>query len=1184
MRLNSLRIKGFKSFANDTLINFSSDVIGIVGPNGCGKSNVIDSIRWVLGEQKSKHLRLDKMTSVIFNGTKAKKKAGVAEVSLTFDNTKNILPTEYGSVTITRTLYRSGESEYKLNGVTCRLKDITALFLDTGIGSNSYAIIELGMVDKILTDKDSARRRMFEQAAGISKYKKRKKDTLNKLAATKADLDRVDDLLHEIQGNLKQLERQAKRTEKYFALKDKYKKNSIVLAKQKLSSFETKDQTLKASLLQEEELLTEIIAKKNAFQSDLESFKKDILENEMALSSKQQEFNELVKKTDEKENRLKIIEQRLDFLSNDKSKLQKAITEAESKIGDLGLRKDNYQSTLVQENELLNTLQHEYTEVKSNLERIQGDHDEIKKELDSITSFQKSYQETIIGLEKEKAILKSQDQQLSAEFEKMEKLLAEQEIKINKLNKDFSESSDALAIKAKELEVKEKELTSLLESKEKLDKEKEELSTEFNQKSRKLDAKQNEFNLVRNLVEKMEGFPDSVKFLSNLKSWQKDTQLLSDLIYCEEKYKIAIESYLEPYLKYFVVDQVDDAVNAISILGESQKGKANFLLLDVIDSNPVLLTTKPSLGTPALSILEFDKKYENLFKMLLGNVYLSESEMPDHSINLSDEEVILSLSGNYKQEKFALSGGSVGLFEGKRLGRKKNLEKLSQDIEALKSEIANLEKREAIILDKLEGLESQIKTFQTDELKKELNKIEQEKMSFELHLKNEDVQFNQFKNRIGEIEVTRKSISDNLVKINSNIQVNESEIGTYSAQIESKDSNFSVMSLRLTELSSAVNTKNIELVRQQNKIELLEKELEYCSTQLSENEGIFSNSNQTISSLEKELVDGSGQISTIKEELVGLYEVKKVGSSNLSEVEKNYFQKRSVISDKENELRSYDQKLSKSNEVIASLKDRAVNVKIELTSITERLKAEFEIETSDLEAVVLEEGLDEEALEELVNKAKNKIANFGEINPMALTAFDEMKERFDSINEQRNDILNARDSLLETIAEIEESASAQFMVAFTQVRTYFKEVFRSLFTEEDDCDLILSDEDNPLDSEIKILAKPKGKRPQSISQLSGGEKTLTATALLFSLYLLKPAPFCIFDEVDAPLDDANIEKFNKIIRKFSKDSQFIIVTHNKQTMASVDVIYGIYMQEQGVSSVSPVDFRELDHTSVLEMA
>ena len=1184
MRLNSLKIKGFKSFANDTVINFNSDVIGIVGPNGCGKSNVVDSIRWVLGEQKSKELRLDKMTSVIFNGTKAKKKAGVAEVSLTFDNTKNILPTEYSTVTITRTLYRSGESEYKLNGVTCRLKDITALFLDTGIGSNSYAIIELGMVDKILTDKDNARRKMFEQASGISKYKKRKKETLGKLAATTADLDRVDDLLHEIQGNLKQLERQAKRTEKYFGLKEKYKSNSIILAKQKLSSFESKDQELKASLLKEEQLLAEIVANKNTYQSDLESFKKDILENEMALSSKQQEFNDLVKKTDEKENRLKIIEQRLDFLSNDKTKLSKAIEEAESKISDLGLKSEHYQKTLVTENELLGTLQHQYEEVKSNLERIQGDHDEIKKELDSITSFQKSYQETIISLEKEKAILKSQDQQLSAEFEKMEKLLGEQESKISSLKENFVKSSESLTIKAKELEAKEKELTGLLDSKEKLDKEKEELSIDFNQKSRKLDAKQNEFNLVRNLVEKMEGFPDSVKFLSNLKSWQKDTQLLSDLIYCEEKYKVAIESYLEPYLKYFVVDQVDDAVNAISILGDSQKGKANFLLLDVIDKHPVKLKTKDSLGTPALSILEYDKKYENLFRLLLGNVYLTTAEMPDHGINLDAEEVLLSLTGNYKQEKFALSGGSVGLFEGKRLGRKKNLEKLAQEIGELKSQIANLEKREALIQEKLNNLENEIKTFQTEVLKKELNKIEQEKMSYELHLKNEDVQFNQYSKRIEEIVEHRKSITSSLTIINSNIQTNESEIGTYTAQIESKDSNFSVMSVRLTELSSAVNSKNIELVRQQNKIELLEKELEYCTTQLDENKGIFSNSNASIGTLEKELIEGSGQITNIKEELVGLYEVKKIGSSNLSEVEKNYFQKRSVITDKENELRSFDQKVSKANELIASLKERGVNVKIELTSITERLKAEFQIETKDLADVVLEEGLDEEALEEMVNKIKDKIANFGEINPMALTAFDEMKERFDSINEQRNDILNARDSLLETISEIETSASAQFMVAFTQVRESFKEVFRSLFTEEDDCDLILSDEENPLDSEIKILAKPKGKRPQTIAQLSGGEKTLTATALLFSLYLLKPAPFCIFDEVDAPLDDANIEKFNKIIRKFSKDSQFIIVTHNKQTMASVDIIYGIYMQEQGVSSVSPVDFRELDHSSVLETA
>ena len=1184
MRLSSLKLKGFKSFANDTIINFNTDVIGIVGPNGCGKSNVVDAIRWVLGEQKSKELRLDKMSSVIFNGTKKKKKAGVAEVSLSFDNTRNILPTEYTTVTISRTLYRTGESEYRLNGVICRLKDITSLFLDTGIGSNSYAIIELGMVDKILQNKDNARRKMFEQASGISKYKKRKHDTLNKLSATKADLDRVEDLLHEIEGNLKQLEKQARRTERYFKLKEQYKQNSIILAKIKLSSFETRESEINTQILSEEDNLGKLISQRNTYESELEKFKTDILASEKALSTKQQEFNSLVKKTDEKENRLKIIEQKLEFLGNDKIKLEKAIVNADSKIKELKDKELNYKSTLETESGLYQKMVSAYEVVKEKLDRIKNDHDAVKQELEAIYSTQKSFQDSIIDLEKQKAILKSQDQQLNGEKSKLVENIGQLSQKIQDLESSSKSINEHLAKANQAVKETEQTLGALTEKREKIQSELEALQTNLIKQNRVLDAKQNEFNLVRNLVEKMEGFPDSVKFLSNLKKWSEEAPLLTDLIYCEEQYKVAIESYLEPYLKYFVVEKSSDAIDAISTLAESQKGKANFFLLDEINKNEVSLKTKEHLGTPALSVLEYDDKYKNLFKTLLGHVYLSDSDIIDEQRKLDEGEVIISITGNYKQQKFEISGGSVGLFEGKRMGRKKNLEKLKEEIAELKSDIAKLEKQKVSFEQEVLTIEKEEAAYDLEVLKQELQKHEQKKLSTDLHLENEQAQFKVLSGRQDEIAGHLGQISMKLGSISSDILLKESEIGSYNEQIESKDSNFSNISTELADLSAKVNSRNIEMIRQQNKIELLEKELSYCVDTLQENMDIHRNSNSNIQTLERELVDNQTSIGSIKEELLGLYEIKKEGSTALTDVEKEYFTKRSLVSEKENELRSYDQKINKSKELIGAIKEKRVNVKIELTSITERLKAEFEIDTNDLTDVVFEDNINEEELDLKVSKAKDKIANFGEINPMALTAYDEMKERFESINSQRNDILDARDSLLDTIQEIEESASKQFMEAFVKVREYFKEVFRSLFTEDDDCDLRLSDEESPLDSEIIIMAKPKGKRPQAISQLSGGEKTLTATALLFSLYLLKPAPFCIFDEVDAPLDDANIEKFNKIIRKFSGESQFIIVTHNKQTMAAVDIIYGVYMQEQGVSSVSPVDFRELDHTSVLEMA
>ncbi len=1186
MRLKSLRIKGFKSFANDTVINFNENVIGIVGPNGSGKSNVIDAIRWVLGEQKSKELRLDKMTSVIFNGTKKKKSSGIAEVALTFDNTKNLLPTEYNTVTISRTLYKSGDSEYRLNDVKCRLKDIASLFLDTGIGSNSYAIIELKMVDSILMDTNNARRKMFEQASGISKYKKRKHETLNKLDSTKGDLDRVEDLLFEIEGNLKTLEKQAKRTEKYFALKEKYKTQSIALAKQKLSSFESRLSEFSTKILDEEQKLTEITAKKTSLESELQNVKTEILESEQLLSGKQKEFNDLVKSTDDKENNLKIIEQKLQYLRNDQSKLETNIQSANTKINEFQTRAEDYRRQLKEVNADKTELESIYQSEQEKLDKIKNNHDEVKKELDEILSRQKVFQDKIIGFERDKAILMSQNTQLEQEGEKLKEQVSLAQNRIAQFKAELESTEAEFKEKSSSLSAIEQKFISLTEQKNEKEIEKERLTGELSGLNRTLDAKQNEYNLVKSLVEKMEGFADSVKFLSSKKNWSVGAPLLTDLIYCKDEYKVAIENYLDRYLQYFVVDNFEDAASAVKLLGKSQKGRANFFILDAIASTNN--TTKPSaIGMPALDVVEYDKKYEKLFEYLLGNVFLTTEATPDHATTLDMDQVLLSVTGNYAQEKYSLSGGSLGLFEGKRMGRKMNLEKLEVQIADLKTKIAELDKLATSNTAALKELNAQLSEINSDEVKAEINKIQQQRMSFNLKIETEENQIAGFQKRLQEIEANNMQNTSSITSILASIGENELALSNFSSNVSSHDVKFSNISEQLSVLSANVNAKQIELMRCQNKTELLERELKFCEDGLEESKRLIDSSQSNIKETTAQIEQGQQNVENIKSELVELYAAKKERSENLSDVEKTYFGKRNAITDQENALKKYDSSLNQINALLSTLKEGKLNVKLELTSITERLRAEFNIDAKDLEGFKPEEGekeIDEAALSAALDKLKNRIHNFGEINPMALTAFDEMKERYDTINEQRADILQARDSLLETIAEIEQSASTQFMKAFTEVRTNFKEVFRSLFTEDDDCDLILEDEENPLESSIKIIAKPKGKRPQAISQLSGGEKTLTATALLFSLYLLKPAPFCIFDEVDAPLDDANIDKFNRIIRKFSGDSQFIIVTHNKQTMAAVDVIYGVYMQEQGVSAVSPVDFRELDNTSVFEVA
>ena len=512
MRLKNLEIKGFKSFANETVINFSEDVIGIVGPNGSGKSNIVDAIRWVLGEQKSRELRLDTMSSVIFNGTKKRKPGGVASVSLTFENTKNLLPTEYQSVKITRMLYRSGESEYRLNGVTCRLKDITSLFLDTGIGSNSYAIIALGMVDDILADKDNSRRRMFEQAAGISKYKIRKRETLNKLKNTSDDLDRIEDLLFEIEGNLKSLEKQAKRTKRYFELKDDYKKLSTDLAIIKISSLKLKQRSINSKLTQEQDQYRQTEIEISKLEASLERERKANIDKEKALSDRQRDLNSLVGSIRGMENEQQMKDQKLQFINQNKAKLVESIKGAKVRILQLEEDIEHYRSELNVEKRIEDKLEEELETADNTLKEIRESHGSLKADLDEVMQNQQMVEREVFELEKQKAINNNQIENSQQELERSGRDVQERRDEVNDLKG-----------KVQALEQRETAQTNLLESLEKVEAQRKEdletsektlseLTAKIAKVNRGLDAKRNEYKLTKSMIENLEGFPESIRF------------------------------------------------------------------------------------------------------------------------------------------------------------------------------------------------------------------------------------------------------------------------------------------------------------------------------------------------------------------------------------------------------------------------------------------------------------------------------------------------------------------------------------------------------------------------------------------------------------------------------------------------------------------------------------------------
>lgn len=1180
MKLKSLEVKGFKSFGDKININFDDGITAVVGPNGCGKSNVVDSIRWVLGEQSTKTLRSEKMENIIFNGTKNRKPANLAEVSLTFDNTKNILPTDYTTVTITRKLYRSGESEYRLNDVQCRLKDITDLFLDTGIGSDSYSIIELKMIEEILSNKDNSRRALFEEAAGISKYKIRKKQTLNKLKDTEDDLNRVEDLLFEIEKNLKQLESQAKKTERYYKLKEQYKELSTILAYFRITGLKKSMEELDEKEVAHNDDKNRYHAEIDTVEAKIQEEKLESLNKEKNLGVQQKALNDFIAKIRSYENEKKIKNERLTFFQEKERKLSGDLQIDKNSVEQINGQLEILESSHSTEQKLFAEIEYQLEELKTEVDLLREEHQQKRTKLEQAQQDLQANQNIIYKNEKELEIVKIQKEGLEQEFARNNTETNLRKEEMVEFDKEIEKLEGISAEKTKlynELLASEEALKATIE---KAENEINEMKDRFAKESRKLDAKQNEFNLTKSLVESLEGFPESIKFLKKNTEWSKNENapLLSDILFCQEDYRIAIENYLESYLNYYVVDTYQEALAGIQLLGQSAKGKANFFVLESLKDISIQENASAESGlVSAMEVINVDYKYQKLAKHLLGNV-LVINENEEIWINKENDaqKVYLAKSGKFNRTKVSLSGGSVGLFEGKRIGRAKNLEVLEQEIKDINHFIEEYNRDIDNLVYRLQDLKQSTKTNEISVMKDEINKVNTELISYKTRQE-------QYHNFISDSSVRKEDIQRKIEEYNHQLESMVPELvqaiaskDELNAHVQESQQLFNDLNDRLSEKSGMYNQRNIEFHQQQNKVAQLEKEIEYKNNNLKMlQERIAINQREYDAAMQ-----GINEIMTTHDnsdtELVAMYEEKDAMEKATQEQEQDYYKSRNRITELEENLREVRVRKEQAEQIFASIRDRKTELRMELTSLKERLSVEFSVDIDQIQDVVIPEDENEDQLRVKTEKLRNQIDNYGPINPMAMEAYDEMNKRYTFIQEQKTDLLNAKASLLDTIKEIDDTAKEKFMEAFTQIRDNFIIVFRSLFNEEDSCDLILLNPEDPLESDIDIIAKPKGKRPLTINQLSGGEKTLTATAILFSLYLLKPAPFCIFDEVDAPLDDTNIDKFNKIIRKFSDQSQFIIVTHNKRTIASTDVVYGVTMVEQGVSRVVPVDLRQLE--------
>lgn len=1176
MKLKSLEIKGFKSFADKTHIILDNPITGIVGPNGCGKSNIVDAIRWVIGEHKIKALRSDNLEDLIFNGSRTRSASGMAEVSLTFENTRNLLPTEFTTVTITRKFYKNGESEYRLNDVSCRLKDIHNLFLDTGVSNDSYAIIELGMVDDIIKDKEGSRRRMLEQAAGISIYKTRKKEAKQKLEATEQDISRIEDLLFEIGNNLRTLESQAKKAERYFAVKSEYREVSIELAKASLEQFNEQYKTLNEQHDAETDRRSQLEAIVATEEASVEQQKVKLIEKEQELNGLQKRFNELVNRVRQLESDKKLAAQKLEHLQERNKNLQEFLAGAGGQSAKLEESIAYSDKQIKEETAGLEKIKAELDTLRAAVDEKRKTFDEKKLALEQMRNDYQQRQRGQFDAEKKVAIADTSVMNLQRSLQQVQTEMAQRSIQVTQLTAEKTETEEKLEDRQQELQdliAKHEEVKSkILQSQEQM----ESLRAKLVEENRKLDSRRNEHDLLKSLVESLEGYPDSIKFLKKNKEWDNTAPLLSDVFVVKNEYRTALENVLDSYLNYYIVANPLEAAKAVSLLEHNKKGKANFFITDYLGEYSHNPSDAPSGAIPALDVVTVDEQYAGLAKRLLGHVYITEEGTDISGIVLQNGNVLVSKTGKMIRGKYTLGGGSIGLFEGNKIGRAKNLERLAKEIQELTATTAELKQFVADTQTLITGFNMELNDKAIEQARRDVNTLQNHVVNVGHRIENFEHLNQTGEKRTAEIQDQLDATHENIQDTRDALEAITTELQGLLEKIKDAEAEFRMVETAFNEVTQQYNNQNLVVTRQQSKLENLRQELAYRNNQLNDLRNQITSNTEQLAFVTTQLEETGKILHSGDNELYELLSKKEQEEKDLNEKDRAYYEMRNNITAQESGLNQKRREKEHAETLLSGIKDKLGTMKLQVAGMSERLTIEFKVRLDDILDQPRTGTMSVDDLNADAEKMKKRLDNMGEINPTAIEAYTEMKVRNDFIVEQRDDLVNAKDSLLSTIEEVENTANAKFRETFDAVRENFVQVFKALFTAEDNCDLRLTDPDNIADSNIEIYAQPKGKKPSTLTQLSGGEKTLTSTAFLFAIYLIKPAPFCILDEVDAPLDDANVGKFTQMIRKFSDNSQFIIVTHNKQTMAAVDVIYGVTMQEPGVSKLVPVDFRSLN--------
>jgi chromosome segregation protein len=1181
MYLSKLEIFGFKSFAQKVNLAFDEGLTAIVGPNGCGKTNVVDAIRWVLGEQRPTTLRSDKMEDVIFNGTKSRKPLNVAEVSITIENTKGILPTEYSEVTITRRVFRSGESEYYLNKMLCRLKDIRDLFMDTGMGSDAYSVIELKMVESILSDNSDERRRLFEESAGVTKYKYRRKEAIHRLEVVRQDLMRVNDIIRSVEKAVNSLERQAQKAEKYNELVKQLQELEIELLNREYSSVVLKIEPLaqQLSIAVDEKNRLEVEVKQEEVLLDVLRQESEELERQLAVTqedlvSRQAAIHEL------EQHRATAQERRRSLLSNIERFEREKIDLSQQRV-DL----EQKQYGLVQSLELLQTktsaAEEIYLKKKNQL-------DEFEMQLSAKRAELKSNQDRVIALMRELAELRNRESQMKARTEnirgrvgytKEENATCRLDIEKNaELIARLTAENKQLRLAFAEAEVRTHQMEDY---KQQLQDAVEQLRRKDHEVLGDIERKQARIDFLKGLVESYDGYSEGAKYLITSSEWSAKIQTtVGEAVQTEPQYRIAIETALGESAGYVVVDNVQEAYAAIDFLKKNKKGKATFICLDRLPSASNHRVTIQNAGVIgwASTLVQFDSNHERLFNFLFDETLLVNDVSSALTV-VKDYPSIrcITLDGEIVTGKGVVRGGSVRQDEGGHISKKSQLEEFTADIHKLQ------ERHERIERD-LQKKSEELETVNLKKLSEEARTIEQQKTSVEIRIAQLEFEKKRAQDNIERNETETEKLAQEIKLLNAELQTlapsmtdlerrqaeAEQQVGAATSEVETMDALWN-------EYSSIANKANLAVLALQNEERSIVQAKDYAVSTMQSISATFDQRTEEIFKAKEDSASLDADLEAIAVSLTESHQEYNAVMEQKKSFDQNFSVKRSQIHEIEMKLK--DERLLQEGSLKAAhdLEIKIQELSMKAENLKVRAKEDFDFDMQPQKFVDADQ-YDFISVREEVHKMKDKVHTLGAVNFAAFDEYKSEKERLDFMSAQRDDLEQSEKTVMETIDEINTTAQKQFLETFELIRENFIMTFKGLFDEGDECDLRLEEgQPDPLEAKIEITAKPRGKRPTSIDLLSGGEKTLTAIALLFAIYLVKPSPFCILDEVDAPLDDSNIDRFARILRKFSNNTQFIIVTHNKRTMEATNAMYGVTMEEEGISKLVSVRFNEVQN-------